>query len=181
MAQTARRRRFHVRSFVSFTILLSFLALAFSGVVLYLAPPGGVARATRWTYLGLGRDGWMAQHITSCAVFVVFALVHLYLNWRPLWSYVYSKLTRGFRRKWEGLAALLLAVFLVAGTIYELPPWSFLLEGSRHLQSYRREARQLRQRRGLGGRRGRRPGGGRRGGFRQEDQRPGFHDRAEEH
>ena len=111
-----------------------------SGVVLYLSPPGGTARITGWCIWGLGKDAWMAQHLSSCAVFLLAGLIHLYLNIRILWSYIRSKAARGIRRKWELLASLVLVGYMVTGTLWNLPPWRYILEGSRHLQEYRRKA-----------------------------------------
>lgn len=132
-----KKKRFHGRSLTSLILALSFVVMTVSGVVLYLAPPGGQARAAGWQYLGLGRDGWMAQHITSCTVFLAASLVHLYLNIKPLWRYVYSRTIGGLHRKRELLAAIVLVGFMVVGTVYEVPPWSYLIEGSRHMRGYR--------------------------------------------
>ena len=134
------RKPFQFRSFTSFVMAVMFLWVTFTGLVLYIGPPGGVARRTGWTYAGLGRDGWMAQHLTSCAVFLVAGLIHICLNRRALWAYIHTKARRGINRRWELLAAGALTALLIAGTIYDLPPWSWVLSGSRHLRSYRAEA-----------------------------------------
>ena len=163
----ACRKTFQGRSFTTFLLTLVFLWLTVTGVVLYLGPPGGMARQTGWSFWGMGRDGWMAQHITSCAVFVLTALVHLWLNRRTLWTFLHARTRRGLNRRWEMLAAAALTEFLIAGTTRSLPPWSWVLSGSRHLTSYHAEARQFEQ----GGHgKGLQDGGGRgyRGG-RKED------------
>ena len=63
--------------------------------MLYIGPPGGQARRTGWTYASLGRDDWMAQHLSSCSVFLVAAMVHIWLNRRPLWAFVHTKVRAG--------------------------------------------------------------------------------------
>ncbi len=140
-----RRRLFQGRSFISFLLTLAFLWMTVAGVVLYLGPPGGVARRTGWAFWGMGRDEWMAQHIACCGVFVVASLVHIWLNYRALWAYMHSQARRGLNRRWEMLAATALTAFLIAGTIWNLPPWNWVLSGSRHLTSYRGEARHIEQ------------------------------------
>jgi hypothetical protein len=140
MNKSAKTKPLHWRSFISFVLTLSFCAMVFSGVVLYLSPPGGLARMTGWRFWTLGKDGWMAQHMTSCTVFLLAGLIHLYLNIRALWSYIHSKTARDIRRKWELLASLVLIVFMVTGTLWKLPPWKSILDGSRHLKAYQREA-----------------------------------------
>ena len=140
MNESAKTKRLHWWSFIIFVLTLSFCVMIVSGVVLYLAPPGGVARGTGWQFCGLTKDAWMAQHLSSCTVFVLAGLIHLYLNLRILWGYIRSKAARGIRRKWELLASLVLVGFMVTGTLYNLPPWNSISEGSQHLQAYRREA-----------------------------------------
>lgn len=135
-----KMKTLHWRAFVSFVLTLSFFVMLLSGIVLYMSPPGGQARMTGWRLWELGKDGWMAQHMTSCTVFLLAGLIHLYLNIRPLWSYIHSKSVRGIRRKWELIASMLLVAFMVAGTLWELPPWKSILDGSKHLQAYQREA-----------------------------------------
>jgi len=146
MNDSEKTKRLHWRSFITFVLTLSFCVMIVSGVVLYVAPPGGVARMTGWRFWGLGKDAWMAQHFSSCTVFVPAGLIHLYLNTRILWGYIRSKTARGIRRKWELLTSLVL--FMVTGTLWNLPPWNCILAGSRHLQAYRREADNARKGRG---------------------------------
>lgn len=141
----ARQKTFQGRSFITFLLTLVFVWLTVTGVVLYLGPPGGVARRTGWSFWGMGRDGWMAQHLASCAVFLAAALVHLWLNRRVLWAFIHVRSRRGLNRRWEMLAATALTALLIAGTIWSLPPWSWVLSGSRHLTSYRAEARRFEQ------------------------------------
>jgi len=140
MNESAKTEKLHWRSLITFVLTLSFCVMVVSGTVLYLAPPGGRARMTGWRFWGLGRDAWMAQHLSSCTVFVLAGLIHLYLNIRVLWSYVHTKAARGIRRKRELLAGLVLVGFMVTGTVWNLPPWNCILEGSWHLRAYRREA-----------------------------------------
>jgi len=137
MNESAKRKRLHWRSLVTFVLTLSCCVMIVSGVVLYLAPPGGLARMTGWRFWGLGKDAWMAQHLSGGAVFLLAGLIHLYLNIRALWSYIHSKAARGIRRKWELLASVVLLAFMVAGTLWNLPPWNYIIEGSKHLQAYR--------------------------------------------
>ena len=139
MNESAKIKKLHWRSFISFVLTLNCCVMVFSGVVLYMSPPGGLARMTGWRFWGLGKDGWMAQHMTSCTVFLLAGLIHLYLNIRILWSYIHSRTARGIRRKWELLASLALVGFMVIGTLWKLPPWNYILDGSRHLRAYQRE------------------------------------------
>ena len=40
---SATTKKFHWKVFVSFYVVFSFVALALSGIVLYVAPPGRIA------------------------------------------------------------------------------------------------------------------------------------------
>jgi hypothetical protein len=141
MADTSRKL-FQGRSFTSLLLTLAFIWMSFSGLVLYIGPPGGLARRTGWTYAGLGRDDWMVQHFASCAVFLLAGLAHIWFNRRCLWSYFHAKGRRGLNRRWEILAAAALTAFMIVGAMWNVPPWNWLASGSRHLRAYRAEARQ---------------------------------------
>ncbi|RME68842.1 MAG: DUF4405 domain-containing protein [Verrucomicrobia bacterium] len=115
------------RVVVSVFILAAFAVLTVSGAVLFLAPPGRIANWTDWRIWGYTKAQWQAVHIVFAAAFVVAAVVHLCLNWRPLVSYLRSRVTRRFGVRAEWVVALLLAVGVWAGTHYQIPPFSSLV------------------------------------------------------
>jgi hypothetical protein len=120
-------RWFHWRVFVSFYVVLSFVTLAVSGLVLYIAPPGRIANWSIWTLGALSKAQWQAVHTVFSFMFIVAAGFHLYFNWKVLMAYLRSKLVEGLRMKWElagaSAAAVLLLIFSVAG----LPPFSTVM------------------------------------------------------
>ncbi len=120
--------RFRWRAFVTLYVTLSFLLLAVSGIVLYLAPHGRVAYWTHWTLGGLGRESWQALHTVLALLFVLAGAVHLYFNWRVLWSYLRSRLATGVHLKREVTLALAATVAVAALTLSDLPPFSSLME-----------------------------------------------------
>ncbi len=93
--------RFHWRAFVTLFVILSYVLLATSGIVLYVAPPGRVAHWSLWTLARLDKEAWQAVHTVFAFLFVLAGAFHLYLNWRIFWSYLRSKLTAGVRMKRE--------------------------------------------------------------------------------
>ena len=119
--------RFQWRGFTSVLLALSFLVLAASGTVLFLAPPGRVANWTNWSILGLRKSDWSGLHIWFSATFLAMTLLHLVFNWRPLVSYFKDRVSRRFgtRREWALAAGVCAVVF--AGTRAALPPFSSLL------------------------------------------------------
>jgi len=129
--------RFHWRAFVTLYVTLSFLLLAASGIVLYVAPPGRVANWSRWTLGTLDRSGWQALHTVFALLFVLAGAFHLWFNWRALWFYVRSRLAEGVRLRRE-LALAAAAVLTVAGlTLADLPPFGSVLDvGERAKESW---------------------------------------------
>ena len=116
---------------------LSFVLLAASGIVLYVAPPGRVANWSRWTLGGLDRHGWQAVHTVFALLFVLAGAFHVWFNWRTLWFYLRSKLVIGLLAKRE-LALATAAVVAVAGlTLADLPPFGSVMDlGDRAKESW---------------------------------------------
>ncbi len=123
-----KKRNFRIRPFISFSILLSFLLLAFSGLMMYLRPEGSIASWTGWNILGIDKKGWEGIHTVFCVLFLVIAAIHLVLNWKPLLHYLSGRIAvkRGFRFEPAAAAALVLLVFIIA--VLQLPPASNLME-----------------------------------------------------
>jgi len=136
MATRSPSRTFKFRSFISFLITLAFLVAVFSGVMLYVTPQGRMAHWTGWRLLGYDKDQWTALHINMCLLFLIGSGVHIYLNWRVLWSYVTTKATAGFRRRWEFVSALGLSVAFILGTHWLLPPLGSIIRFNEDIKAY---------------------------------------------
>jgi len=111
-----RTRRFQWRAFVSVTTMLSFLGMSVTGIALFVTPPGRIAHWTGWTLSGLTKDQWVALHIWFSLVFLVGAVFHLCLNWKPLVSYFL-----------EWVLALAICVLVFVGTLAEKTPFANVL------------------------------------------------------
>lgn len=129
--------RFRWRAFVTLYVTLSFVLLAASGIVLYVAPPGRVANWSRWTLGGLDRHGWQGVHTVFALLFVLAGAFHLWFNWRTFWFHLRSKLAEGLLARRE-LALATAAVVAVAGlTLADLPPFGSILDlGDRAKESW---------------------------------------------
>lgn len=119
--------RFQLRPFTSVLIAFSFLMLAVSGTVLFMAPPGRVANWTDWQILGLTKHEWGGLHIWFALLSVIGALLHLFFNLRPMLNYFKGRITRrmAFRPEWVGAVILCIGVFI--GTKSGLVPFATLL------------------------------------------------------
>lgn len=112
----------NLRSFISVLVSLTFLVVAFSGLVLWIAPRGDGG-----TQLGLGHGVWKESHSFASLVLLLATMVHLALNWSLWWGYLRNGL-RSFRQAVPVAAALLLTALVVAAGVTaggghgELPP-----------------------------------------------------------
>ncbi|MBP7051017.1 MAG: DUF4405 domain-containing protein [Phycisphaerae bacterium] len=120
-------RRFNWRAFISVTTAISFTAMSVTGVVLFVTPPGRVAHWTGWRILALTKEQWAGLHIWFSLLFIIVAVLHLYLNWRAFLSYFRTRIHRAFALRMEWALALLLCVLVGWVTLAEVKPFSSLL------------------------------------------------------
>ena len=132
----APRKRFHTRGFVSLLLSGSFLVMLVTGLVLYVTPQGRVAHWTGWTLAGLGKEQWSAVHIVTTLVFLTSAGFHLYYNWRIFWGYFKSKAKSGFNLKRELALAIAICVAMVAGTLWNVPPFGTVIRWNDDIKAY---------------------------------------------
>lgn len=121
------KQGFNWRGFVSVSTGLSFLAMTFSGIVLFITPPGRVAHWTGWRMLGLTKNQWGGLHIWFSAVFLIVAAFHIYLNWRPLSSYFKDRIRNAFTLRWEWVLSAIICTIVFVGTLADVTPFSSLL------------------------------------------------------
>jgi hypothetical protein len=121
--------RFQLRGFTSLLLTLLFLALSFSGVILYVTPRGRMANWTGWTMLGLEKQGWQAIHINIALLFLIAAGLHLFLNWGLFWGYIK-------KMKLEMLVAVVIAGGLLVGTIKGISPFGSLMILNEQIKDY---------------------------------------------
>ena len=122
------KRKFHGRGFTSLLLTGLFLVASVTGIVLYFTPKGRVAHWTNWTMLGLDKEQWSAVHMNVCLLFLILAIIHLVYNWRVFFSYIKKKAVAGMNLKFELAAAVLITVLVVAGTLWHVPPFSYVVE-----------------------------------------------------
>ena len=105
-------KRFNWRAFTSWYIVFSFLVMIISGLILYTAPPG---RLAKWTYiplLGLEKDQWQTIHTIFTFLFIIASGFHIYFNWSFILAYIKHKTTKNFTIKKELLTSFILAVII---------------------------------------------------------------------
>jgi len=117
-----------MKKITSLSLGFSFLIMSYTGVVLFIAPHGRVARWLDWHFLGLDKTQYQELHTTSMITFLVFGLLHVYYNWKPIVSYLKDKNHKISFTKKEFLIAFLLNITFVIGTIYLTPPFKSFLD-----------------------------------------------------
>ena len=116
-----------LRKTISLTTLLSSLAVLLTSVILYLVPQGRVAYWADWRLWGMTKTQWTNLHINLGLLFVAAAVLHIYLNWKPIVAYMKtkSKTLRIFTRDFN--MALAVTVVVGLGTFWDLPPFSTVI------------------------------------------------------
>jgi len=122
------KRKFRFRAFTALMMLWSFVLETVSGVVLYIVPPGRIAHWTNWKLWGYTKEQWGAMHTIFGYVFLIFAVLHIYYNWKPILNYIRSKVKAGLRMRTELAASLVITVLVFFATIISLPPFSTVMD-----------------------------------------------------
>jgi hypothetical protein len=128
------KKKFNWRGTTSLLAASSFVVMAVTGIVLYASPQGRVAHWADWRVAGLDKEQWGAVHTTSSLLFMVAACVHLYFNWRVFLHYI--RVARQFNLKREMIATLLITAVVVAGTVWEVPPFSSIMAANTRIKAY---------------------------------------------
>ncbi len=120
-------KQFSWRAFFSVLTALSFIGMVFTGVILFVVPPGRIANWTGWTLLGLTKHQWIGLHDWFSIIFVVASVFHVYLNWKLFVSYFKSKVSKAFALRIEWALALVICGIVFLGTLGDIMPFSSLL------------------------------------------------------
>ncbi len=128
-----RKISFQGRAFVSLLITIQGFIISVTGIVLYFAPPGRVANWSNWTLIGLTKTQWQAVHTIFSFLFVIFAGIHLYYNWKPFVNYIVSKVQKGIQRKGELVFASGISLIIFVMTVTNVPPFSTVMDFGAYL------------------------------------------------
>ncbi len=116
------------RAFITMYIAYSFVIMLISGVVLYIAPAGRVAKWTHIYIIGLEKEQWQALHTIFSFLFIIAGGIHLYFNWRPFTSYLREKFKTGWNIRKETWWATGVTVLIFVLTLGNVPPFSTVME-----------------------------------------------------
>lgn len=116
------------RRTVSLTSFLSFIVLAVTSVVLYIQPHGRVAYWADWSLWGLSKTQWGDIHLTVGTLFLTCAILHVWLNWKPVMTYMKNTARELVVFTRPMVYACVLTIFVTAGTLLHIPPMQQLMD-----------------------------------------------------
>jgi hypothetical protein len=119
-----KKRSFNLRSFTSFSLVISTIIMSWSGFILYVAPPGRIANWSDWELMLFTKAEWQALHTIFSYMFFILFVIHLFfVNWKAFLTYFSSKIKKGLKRKWELSAALVVSAIFFIGTLESWTPF----------------------------------------------------------
>jgi len=132
-----KKTDFKYKAFTTFLLFLAFTITATSGIVLFLSPRGRVANWSAWTIVGLTKDQWAAIHTLFVLALLIIVVFHLfYFNWKVFKAYLLERIGWGLRLKRELAAAGVLIVVILAGTLWNVPPFSSVIALREDIKGY---------------------------------------------
>jgi len=117
-----------MKKITSLSLGLSFLIMTYTGIMLFLCPHGRVAYWSDWHLLGLSKNQYSEIHTTSMVTMLLFGILHIYYNWKPIVSYIKDKTKKISFTKKEFLIALGVNIFFVVGTLTFIQPFKAFLD-----------------------------------------------------
>ncbi len=118
------KSKFNLRSFTSFSLVISTIIMSWSGFILYVAPPGRIANWGTWKLMLFTKAEWQALHTIFSYLFFILFIIHLFfVNWKAFLTYFKSKIKSGLNRKWELASALLISLIFFIGTLKDWTPF----------------------------------------------------------
>jgi len=125
-----------IRRAISLTMLLTFVVLAYSGIMLFICPQGRVAYWTGWDLLGLSKEQYSELHSTFMVLFLVTGIWHIVLNWKPITAYLKNRSRELKILVPEFYVALgVTGVFLI-GTLGGMQPFDLFLSAGENIKDY---------------------------------------------
>jgi hypothetical protein len=123
-----KKNAFKFRAFTALIVLWSFIVENVTGIVLYIVPPGRIAHWTNWKLWGFTKEQWAALHTIFGYIFLIFAVIHIYYNWKPIMNYIKKKARQGLRMRLELSVSLVITILIFVATAISIPPFSTVMD-----------------------------------------------------
>ncbi|XPV68701.1 MAG: DUF4405 domain-containing protein [Halarcobacter sp.] len=129
-----------IKKITSLTMLLTMVIMTYTGIMLFIAPPGRVANWADWQIIGLSKEQYAQVHSTFMVLFIVFTLLHIYYNFKPMLSYMKNQAKQLVVFTKDMIISFLLVGIFLMGTLYNFSPFSdFLRMGDTIKNSWEKE------------------------------------------
>jgi hypothetical protein len=130
----------NLKKITSLTMLLSMGVMTYTGIILFITPPGRVANWANWEILGLTKEQYGALHSTMMILFIIATILHIYYNWKPITNYMKNSAKQLIVFTKEMVAATVVTALFVGATLAEVPPFSsFLIWGEDIKESWEKD------------------------------------------
>ncbi|MBN2826011.1 MAG: DUF4405 domain-containing protein [Campylobacterales bacterium] len=116
-----------LKKITSLVMLWAMIVMSFTGIMLFVAPPGRVANWANWELLGMSKEFYGQLHTTFMVLFMIATILHIYYNWKPLISYLKNQAKKLIIFTQEMVAATIITLVFIVGTAYEITPFSNFL------------------------------------------------------
>ncbi|NMB71832.1 MAG: DUF4405 domain-containing protein, partial [Bacteroidales bacterium] len=117
-----------IRSLASLILVLSGIVVIVTSIVLLTGPPTHVAQFSDWKLVGLTKCQWNAVHVMTGLLFLVVSIFHVFLNWKPILSYVKCSGWRYSRLVAPVFVSFLITMYVGIGTLTGLPPMQQIID-----------------------------------------------------
>lgn len=118
----------NLKRITSLTMLLSMIVMTFTGIILFITPPGRVANWANWELLGITKELYGELHTTFMVLFIAATILHIYYNWKPMTSYMKNQARQMIVFTREMVVSIVVTVVFIIGTVYSIPPFSSFLD-----------------------------------------------------
>jgi hypothetical protein len=118
----------NLKKITSLTMMFVMIIMTYTGIMLFVAPPGRIANWTNWKLFGLSKESYVQIHSVFMSLFILMTLLHVYYNWKPLTSYMKNSAKEMIVFTKEMLVAIILVAIFLLGTIFFIPPFSSFLD-----------------------------------------------------
>ena len=109
-------------------MLFSSLMLIYTGIFLFIAPPGRIAHWALWTLGGLSKEQYGNLHLVFILVFIISFVLHIYYNFKPIMQYLKNKAKKFVFFTPETTLALAICVLVAIGGLAGQGPLHSFLE-----------------------------------------------------
>jgi hypothetical protein len=123
-----------IKKITSLTMLLTFVLIILTAIILYIVPPGRVAYWADWHLWGMTKSQWGELHINLGGLMLIAGLLHIYYNWKPIIAYMKNKVKKIKVFTPSFNVALLLTLFVILGTYFQIPPMSSIISLSESIK-----------------------------------------------